>query len=546
MKNSITQALRRNTTRSFLLSLFLTGAFTLFHAGGVFAQLSGVKNIPGDYPSLSAALADLAGQGVSAGGVVFELTPSYSDAGESYPILFPSVSGSGTATIRPSASVGSPITFSSSAASTFLFDKGDRYAIDGRSGGVGSDKNIVIINTSVSGTAVTFTNDARNNSLNSVTVQGANTSATSGVVAILPGADGGNSQGNGFITISNSKIQSVNPNYAANLIYSGTSTSTLYRNNNITISNNELDNFTNSGILVDGTNQGAGPVWAITGNSVYNSALVATTSQTGINFRGGNNSNSLTLTGNFVGGRSANCGGSTWQNNGGATVIVTGIFANANSTGAANAIDNNTVQNIETLNPSSVNIIGIWAELGTRNTTRTSISNNVVGHPSVAANGLIHVGTSGLIGILTANNFAPNVNMDGNEIAYLTHNGANAGAIIRGIERRGQIASTWITNNYVHHLSATASLNTDATTGSVQTNTSVQGILFLSTFTQAGSVDNKVSGNLLHDLANTSPNDITSTVHAIIFGAANGFTLEGVAEKNKVYNLINTDRKSVV
>ncbi len=47
--------------------------FALLCASSLFAQLTGTKNIPGDYPDLAAAITDLNTQGVGAGGVVLNL-----------------------------------------------------------------------------------------------------------------------------------------------------------------------------------------------------------------------------------------------------------------------------------------------------------------------------------------------------------------------------------------------------------------------------------------------------------------------------------------
>ncbi|MBK9449281.1 MAG: HYR domain-containing protein [Bacteroidetes bacterium] len=48
---------------------------TIFFAGLAQAQLTGTKNIPGDYPDLNAAITDLNVQGVGAGGVIFNVLP---------------------------------------------------------------------------------------------------------------------------------------------------------------------------------------------------------------------------------------------------------------------------------------------------------------------------------------------------------------------------------------------------------------------------------------------------------------------------------------
>jgi trimeric autotransporter adhesin len=59
-----------------LFTLFLTGL--IFH-GVSFAQLSGSKNIPGDFPSIASAISTLNTQGVGAGGVTFNIVPGYTE-----------------------------------------------------------------------------------------------------------------------------------------------------------------------------------------------------------------------------------------------------------------------------------------------------------------------------------------------------------------------------------------------------------------------------------------------------------------------------------
>ncbi|MCX6305638.1 MAG: T9SS type A sorting domain-containing protein [Bacteroidetes bacterium] len=59
-------------TVSFIAAVLMTGTFG-------FAQLTGIKTIPGTYPSLSSAIADLNSQGVGAGGVTFNLAAGYTE-----------------------------------------------------------------------------------------------------------------------------------------------------------------------------------------------------------------------------------------------------------------------------------------------------------------------------------------------------------------------------------------------------------------------------------------------------------------------------------
>ena len=51
----------------------------LLSSAGLFAQLSGVKSIPGDYATIQAAVADLNAQGVGAGGITFNVAAGHTE-----------------------------------------------------------------------------------------------------------------------------------------------------------------------------------------------------------------------------------------------------------------------------------------------------------------------------------------------------------------------------------------------------------------------------------------------------------------------------------
>ncbi|WP_290663207.1 hypothetical protein, partial [Ignavibacterium sp.] len=61
--------------------IFVTLLFVLFIlTGNSYAQLTGVKTIPGDYTSIAAAITDLNTQGVGSGGVTFNVTAGYTES----------------------------------------------------------------------------------------------------------------------------------------------------------------------------------------------------------------------------------------------------------------------------------------------------------------------------------------------------------------------------------------------------------------------------------------------------------------------------------
>lgn len=146
-------------------------------------------------------------------------------------------------------------------------------------------------------------------------------------------------------------------------------------NNNIVISNNEISNFLVAGVGVV-INNGDG--FRITGNSIYYNLPVYTNTtgiQQGIVFTAGSFSNNNTISGNFIGGTTVNCGGSPWTVN--QTVGFYGIRTSVGN-GANTVIQNNTVQNINFTNNTAFNqFYGIIASAG-----NTVINGNQIGHPT--------------------------------------------------------------------------------------------------------------------------------------------------------------------
>jgi trimeric autotransporter adhesin len=59
-------------------SIFTLFIVLLFSAGS-FAQLTGVKTIPGDYPTVASAIAALNSSGAGTGGVTFNVAAGYTE-----------------------------------------------------------------------------------------------------------------------------------------------------------------------------------------------------------------------------------------------------------------------------------------------------------------------------------------------------------------------------------------------------------------------------------------------------------------------------------
>jgi hypothetical protein len=299
------------------------------------------------YPNLT-AISSLLNNVVVTGNVIFELTNNYDGTtGETLPIVFGSFTteasrGEFTVTIRPAAGVTDRVT-SGDPGSNFAFPVinfvgASNYIFDGRPGGTGSSNEWTIRNTravATIGCVIRFADDATNNTLRNLNLEGQATLTTTGVIFFHTSTG---TEGNSFNSILNNNIRGRTdiPSAMSNGILSNGSAAAPNSNN--FIMNNHINNFNNIGISLVATNTGNGPGWTISDNHFYNST-VSTSTQTGISIASAA-SVDMVISGNFIGGDSPGATG-TWTNSG-AGVIITGI---ALTNGIA-SITGNTIANI--------------------------------------------------------------------------------------------------------------------------------------------------------------------------------------------------------
>ncbi len=348
----------RRILRIFVFGLFIIGvndAACASLGGGTYTIGSSGYN----YTTITAAVSAM-GSGIG-GPVIFELQTNYSPASETYPITIGAITGASavnTITIRPASGVSSSIILTSGTnPAQILYLNGANYVtFDGRPGGSGSTPYLTFSNTFASGSAVTFINDASNNVIKYVTVQGVNTSSSSGVVVF--GATTGTT-GNDNNTITHCDIKDGTSQPAVGIYSAGTA---AMDNSGNTVSNCTISNFrggstTQAGIYLASNNSD----WTISGNSFFMStayAGTAATTMSGIFIAGAGNN--YLIDGNFIGGNSASAAG-TWTVNGtAATYKFIGINVNA-GTSAASSIQNNTIRNFTWISTSNTGTApGLW------------------------------------------------------------------------------------------------------------------------------------------------------------------------------------------
>lgn len=267
----------------------------------------------GSYASVGAAVGALAAGGTT-GPVNLELQPAYLGTAETYPLTIPRIPGATAATpvtIRP-APGASGLSLSSAAATTLDLNNCRSVVLDGRPGGAGSTPQLTIANTSTSGIAVRFRNDASRNTLRYVTAAGVNTAATGGVI-LFDTTTGTTGNDDNLIEACVVRDGATTPtNGIASL---GTTTTQAHFNSGNVVQNCSILNFFAPGTASRGIQLGAGSTdWTIQGNSLYQTATRA--GSTGLIHMGINVENTsghgFTVANNVIGGSGPNAAGAPW------------------------------------------------------------------------------------------------------------------------------------------------------------------------------------------------------------------------------------------
>ena len=265
--------------------------------------LAGVYRVGtgGNYTTLTAAVTDLNQRGVS-GPVTFLLTQTtYSPPTESFPFTFSNLiqgaSATNTISIRPANGVQVSIT--GSAPAIFYLNGCNFVNINGSDTLSNAGRKITMRNTA-SGLCVLLENDASFNQIRNCILYSDPFLNSNGIVKF------GNRlvTGNDNNVIDSCLIGAFSPSTRPSVCISAsasTGPSQVLSSNNV-ISNNEIANPNNFGILVDNSNEN----YTITGNSFYKSFTY--THAGNFSFIGYNTDGGL-ISNNFFGGSAAYCGG---------------------------------------------------------------------------------------------------------------------------------------------------------------------------------------------------------------------------------------------
>ena len=383
----------------------------------------------------------------------------------------------------------------------------DNVTIDGRVNATGSTKDLVISNAStsaVAGTsAIRFINDATWNTVKYAILKSSETSGASGIVLFSTAT----SMGNDNNTLDNNSItNAADASRPINAVYSaGTAT---FENDNITISNNAIYDFLSRSTASYGINLAANTTTCtISGNSLYETtSFIPTASVAYMGIYINNTSgNGYTITGNYIGGQSALCGGTAWSKTNAFNNTFTAINLNVGATTVSN-LNGNTIKNIAWSNSGATTWMGINVAAGLVN-VGTSVG-NTIGATTGTGSILVTGGATGsnIYGINIAG--AGTVDCENNNIGSITtDNTSTLASNFYGINKTATAGTTTISNNVIG--STTTANSITANSASTANAQSVYGIL------SAGTGTVTLNANTVANLTNITTNSTAATIGLI-------------------------------
>ncbi len=440
--------------------------------------------------------------GTVTGNISLILVAGYPAAAETYPIVPSTNNSSYTISIYPG-TTGLSIT-SASATGTINLNGCSNYVIDGRVNQAGAE-NLIVANTSVAGYVIQFINDADNNTIQYCNIEGVNTTLTSGDILFSTAAATGNNNN----TIQNCDIHNGATNPYVGICSIGTNTVGQYNSSN-TVANCNIYNFFGAASNAYGIYLGTGNTsWTLSGNSLYQTAARVPTASVNLKPIYLNNTGTgFMVSGNYIGGSAASCGGGALSFDAGSTQdsYFLGIYVNI-GTNISSTVENNTIANIAYGAKSAVNIVFDFLGIDI-NSGYVIVSGNTIG--SGTGNGSITIAYSAAQGAtpecggIVSN--GPAGSISSNTIGSITVSGSNSaapagfGCAIIGIECGGNLTSDFVVNNNI--------------VGSTTTSNSIQylsnavkiemGGIAIESLELALTINLIVSGNTVENIANYS------------------------------------------
>jgi subtilisin-like proprotein convertase family protein len=480
----------------------------------------------GTYTTLTAAIAATSA-GIT-GPVIFELQNTYTSAGETYPITFPvnpCITPTNTLTIRPQAGAAGLSITSANTTATIDFNGATYVTVDGRPGGTGTTSQLSISNTSTTGVAIRFINDAQNNTVTYCDVKGQNTTSPTTATVTSAGViyfSTGTTNGNDNNTISNCSVHGTGAGTVptVGIFAIGSTTTNAIYNDNCTITNCNIYDFFNAAAASTGIKIDAGnSAWTISNNSFYQTGSITyTTAATHRAIWLTPNTANLTpvasgfiVTGNFIGGNSPNAGGTPYTMLGAIANVFLGMDISV-GLGAATSVQNNTVANIAftTTSVANPNFAGISVANG--NVSIGNTTGNVIGSGTGTGSITINQTTSSggtVYGIRLSGGTGTTMIANNNTVGSFTINGS-ATTISDNFIGIGAVGGTTTTvtinSNTVGSTSTANSIN--------QTSNGTSAVALTGIAVTAGATTVNVNNNLVANMnSNCTSTGVTKGIN---------------------------------
>jgi hypothetical protein len=277
------------------------------------------------------------------------------------------------------------------------------------------------------------------------------------------------------------------------------------------LSNNNIYDFLIRGIASNGINIGAqNTTYTVSGNSFYETASFTASASVTYNVilisaAPNGSGNGFTVSGNYIGGNAAQCGGSAWTKTGSNNAFT--AISVTTATGTANSIQGNTIQNISWTNTGSAAFTGISLTGATVANIGTT-TGNLIGAATGTGSILYTARATGanFNGISIASTDV--VSCQNNTIGAITaaNTAANATNFF-GIVKTATGGVTTISNNTIGSTTTASSIQASSICSTAANIQTVYGI-------QSGG-RGTISNNTVANLVNATTNASTSAAGSI-------------------------------
>lgn len=416
---------------------------------------------------------------------------------------------------------------------------------DGRVSMTGTTADLIIANSSTSGTGtsvIKLINSSTSNTIRYCRIEGSTTGSGDGLIAFAGSTSG---SGNSNNTVEYSLLTNRTGARPVNLIYSQGSAG--FVNSGNTIRNNQFFNFMHPALsssaigVMDYSSD-----WTINANSFYESTSLTPTSG-GISYHAirinNTTGNNFSITDNYIGGSEALCAGDPWSTDASTTHQFRAIRISSGTSATSN-IQNNVIRNWDYRSSSATPWRAIQIDAGNINVG--TVTANIIGSGT-------GTGSINLTSYANAHSAAVyiagtgNVQVSKNSIGSISITGNNTGVShgFTAIYKSSGGGTTTVSNNII---GSTTSAGSISITTAAATSASGQDLIGIhAEGTASSTINNNTIANMLNEYSGNEQSITSSifvtngnatinrnTIHTIASGSGNTSqtTLAGINMNN--------------